>query len=217
MRSPSVIHASSGTPSVSVWTGSILSTNAALVPGKPDNITQSAPTQVIVTRSDSTAASWRLSSQGRRPEWLYTSASARLQPIPAFDSPSQRVAGAPMYAAAPPAPEPDTQRPPEPDIAQRPPRLEKIELAIDSLQNYAVKKPIPVLIESLGDKVFIAEAPDLNLSTSGNSVGAALLALKEQIVTTYEGHRTRRGQDSERARQLAVMDQYIGKTKRHWF
>src|SRR5215471_12121341 len=199
MRSPSVIHASSGTPSVSVWTGSILSTNAALVPGKPDNITQSAPTQVIVTRSDSTAASWRLSSQGRRPEWLYTSASARLQPIPAFDSPSQRVAGAPMYAAAPPAPEPETQRPPEPDIAQRPPepetqplpepdtqgplepdiaqrppRLEKIELAIDSLQNYAVKKPIPVLIESLGDKVFIAEAPDLNLSTSGNSVGAAL-------------------------------------------
>src|SRR5262249_39355828 len=86
-----------------------------------------------------------------------------------------------------PPSEPDTQRPPEPDIVQpplepnitqRPPRLEKIELAIDSLQNYAVKKPIPVVIESLGDKVFIAEAPDLNLSTSGNSVGAALLALK---------------------------------------
>src|SRR5215469_6098243 len=205
MRSPSVIHASSGTPSVSVWTGSILSTNAALVPGKPDIITQSAATQVIATRSNNTVASWCLSSQGRRPQWLYTGASARLQPIPAFDSPPQRAAGAPMYA---PVPEPDTQRAPEPDT-QRPPRLEKIELVIDSLPNYAVTKPIPVLVESLGDKVFIAEVPDLNLSTSGNSVGAALLALKEQIVATFEGNRTRRGQDSERARQVSVLDQYI--------
>ena len=90
-------------------------------------------------------------------------------------------------------------------------------MAIDSLQNYEVIKPIPVLIESLGDKVFVAEAPDLNLSTSGNSIGAAFLMLKEQIVATYEGHRTKRGQDSQRARQLAVMDTYIGKTKRHWF
>src|SRR5215471_18508068 len=183
MRSPSVIHSSSGTPSVSVWTGSILSTNAALVPGRPDIITQSAATQVIATRSNSTAASWCLSSQGRRPQWLYTGASARLQPIPAFDSPPQRAAGAPMYAAAPPVPEPDPQRPPEPDThrppepdpqrppepdpqrplepdTQRPPRLEKIELVIDSLPNYAVTKPIPVLVESLGDKVFIAEVPD---------------------------------------------------------
>src|SRR5215472_15767550 len=200
MRSPSVIHSSSGTPSVSVWTGSILSTNAALVPGRPDIITQSAATQVIATRSNSTAASWCLSSQGRPPQWLYTGASARLQPIPAFDSPPQRAAGAPMYAAAPTVPEPDTQRAPG---------LEKIELVIDSLPNYAVTKPIPVLVESLGDKVFIAEVPDLNLSSSGNSVGAALLALKEQIVATYEGNRTRRGQDSERARQVSVLDQYI--------
>lgn len=105
----------------------------------------------------------------------------------------------------------------EPEPLPKPSRSEKIELAIDSLQNYEVIKPIPVLIESLGDKVFVAEAPDLNLSTSGNSIGAAFLMLKEQIVATYEGHRTKRGQDSERARQLAVMDKHIGKTKRHWF
>jgi predicted RNase H-like HicB family nuclease len=74
-----------------------------------------------------------------------------------------------------------------------------------------------VLIESLGDKVFVAEAPDLNLSTSGNSVGAAFLMLKEQIAATYEGYRSKKGLDSERTRQLAVMDRYIGKTKRHWF
>jgi hypothetical protein len=44
--------------------------------------------------------------------------------------------------------------------------------------------PIPVLIECLGDKVFVAEAPDLNISTTGNSVGAAFLLLKEQILST---------------------------------
>ena len=37
-------------------------------------------------------------------------------------------------------------------------------MAIDSLQGYDLVKPIPVLIEFLGDKVFVAEAPDLNLS-----------------------------------------------------
>jgi hypothetical protein len=90
-------------------------------------------------------------------------------------------------------------------------------LATDSLQNYEIINPITVLVESLGDKVFVAEAPDRNLSTSGDSVGAAFLMLKEQIVATYDGHRNKRGQDSERGRQLAVMDQYIGKAKRHWF
>jgi predicted RNase H-like HicB family nuclease len=104
-----------------------------------------------------------------------------------------------------------TQTPPKPS------RMERIELAIDSLQNYELIEQIPVLIESLGDKVFVAEAPDLNVSTTGNSVGAAFLLLKEQILTTYEGYRSKKGPDSDRARQLAVFDKYIGKPRRHWF
>jgi hypothetical protein len=99
----------------------------------------------------------------------------------------------------------------------KPSRAERIELAIDSLQNYELIKPIPVLIESLGDKVFVAEAPDLNVSTTGNSVGAAFLLLKDHIITTYEGYRSKKGLDSERTRQLGIFDKYIGKTKRHWF
>jgi hypothetical protein len=82
--------------------------------------------------------------------------------------------------------------------------------------NYELTKPIPVLIESLRDRVFVAEAPDLNISTTGNSVGAAFLLLKEQIHSA-EGNRSKRGSDTDRARQLAVFEKFIGKPRRHWF
>ena len=74
-----------------------------------------------------------------------------------------------------------------------------------------------MLIESLGDKVFVAEAPDLNLSTTGNSVGAAFLMLKEPIITTYEGDRSKKGPDPQCTQQLAALEHYIGKPRRHWF
>jgi predicted RNase H-like HicB family nuclease len=134
----------------------------------------------------------------------------RLRPSPAIDGPSREARG-PATDLVPTAGSATTEP------SAKPSRAERIELAIDSLPNYEVLKPIPVLIESLGDKVFVAEAPDLNLSTSGNSVGAAFLMLKEHIAATYEGYRSRKGVDPERARQLALMDQYIVKTKRHWF
>jgi hypothetical protein len=110
---------------------------------------------------------------------------------------------------APPNPEPA-----EPVVKSA--RTERIQLAIDSLPNYELIRPIPVLVESLGDKVFVAEAPDLNVSTTGNSVGAAFLSLKDQIVTIYEGYRSKKASDPERARQLGTFDKYIGKTRRNW-
>jgi hypothetical protein len=99
----------------------------------------------------------------------------------------------------------------------KPASLGKIELAIDSLSDYDLLKPITVIIEPLGDTVFVAEAPDLNLSTTGSSVGAAFLSLKEQVITTYGGYRSKKGTDADRARQLAAFEQYIGKPRRHWF
>jgi len=208
MRPLGIFRSSAWTPSVSIWSDSILNTSAAPAALKPDITVLTKPAEAIVTSSN-TVASWRASGLGRRPQWLHAGSSLRLEPAPAFDVPQQQTADIPAHPVAPAVSEPEP--------LPKPSRSEKIELAIDSLQNYEVIKPIPVLIESLGDKVFVAEAPDLNLSTSGNSIGAAFLMLKEQIVATYEGHRTKRGQDSERARQLAVMDKYIGKTKRHWF
>jgi hypothetical protein len=104
-----------------------------------------------------------------------------------------------------------------PQTPPRPSSMERIELAVESLQNYELIKPIAVLVEALGDKVFVAEAPDLNLSTTGNSVGAAFLALKEQILTAYEACRSKKEPDSDRARKLAVFEKYIGRPRRHWF
>jgi hypothetical protein len=77
------------------------------------------------------------------------------------------------------APEIGNRRPASPvetiapvtDRPKPPSRPDKVELTIDSLQNYELLKPIRVIVESLGDKVFVAEAPDLNVSTTGNSIG----------------------------------------------
>ena len=42
----------------------------------------------------------------------------------------------------------------------KPPRIDKIELTIDSLQNYELLKPIQVIVESLGDKVLSLKRPN---------------------------------------------------------
>jgi hypothetical protein len=97
-----------------------------------------------------------------------------------------------------------------------PPRTGKIELTIDSLQNYELLKPIRVIVESLGDKVFVAEAPDLNVSTSGTSVGGALILLKDHISTIYEGYTSKKNLDSERARHFKTFETYIGRPRRNW-
>ncbi len=46
------------------------------------------------------------------------------------------------------------------DQPKPPTRIDKIELTIDSLQNYELLKPIRVVVESLGDKVFVLEGRD---------------------------------------------------------
>jgi len=102
------------------------------------------------------------------------------------------------------------------DQPKPPPRTDKIELTIDSLQNYELLKPIRVVVESLGDKVFVAEAPDLNVSTSGTSVGGALILLKDHISTIYEGYTSKKNLDSERARQFKTFEMYIGRPRRNW-
>jgi hypothetical protein len=102
------------------------------------------------------------------------------------------------------------------DHPKPPPWKDKVELTIDSLQNYALLKPIGVIVESLGDKVFVAEAPELNVSTSGTSVGGALISLKDHISTIYEGYINKKNLDTERARQLKTFEMYISKPRRNW-
>jgi hypothetical protein len=114
--------------------------------------------------------------------------------------------------ASPPAAEAADSTPPaaEPRVASR------LELAIDSLPGYELIKPIPVIVEPLGNKVFVAEVPDLDISITGTSVSGVLLQLKDQIVRVYEGLRTKKGLDPERTRQLGKLETYIVK-RRNWF
>jgi hypothetical protein len=97
-----------------------------------------------------------------------------------------------------------------------PTRQERVELAIDSLQNYELLKPIKVVVESLADKVFVAEAPDLNVSTSGNSIADVLILLKNQISNMYEDQTSKKNLDGERSRQFKVLETYIGRPRRNW-
>jgi len=203
MKSGDILHVVSQTPALVVRSGSPSGIGASMMrTGIPGLLTVAGPTATVVTRTNLVCLSQH-SNRSQPCQWVAPGSSAFLAPVPTGTF-SER----PDIGVAPPS------------IATniaRPTKVERIELAIDSIQGYDLIKPIPVLIESLGDKVFVAEAPDLNLSTTGNSVGAAFLMLKEQIITTYEGDRSKKGPDPQRTQQLAALEQYIGKPRRHWF
>ena len=210
MKSSNIVHSSAWTPSVFVSSGSPLKAKASVLQTRAENIFAIAvPAPAAVISSNRIAASRLTSNRRQRSQWLEAQSSVSVvEPVRAPSPPPQQTgSAAPDFVATAASAE----------ALPKPSRVERIELAIDSLQNYELIKPIPVLIESLGDKVFVAEAPDLNISTTGNSVGAAFLLLKEHIITTYENYRGKKGLDSERTRQLGIFDKYIGKGKRHWF
>jgi hypothetical protein len=108
---------------------------------------------------------------------------------------------------------------PDEDFAKPPPRNDRIDLVIDSLQNYEVIKPIPVVIGSLGGKIFTAEAPDLSVSTCENSQGAALLLLKDHITTLYEEYRMKTTLNPDRRDSLrryrCILEKPSGSDKIH--
>jgi len=192
-----------------VSSGSPLKAKTSVLPARTENIfAMAVPAPAAVISSNRIASARLTSNRGQRSQWLEAQLSVLVEPVLAASTPPQQTANStPDFVAKAASAE----------ALPKPSRAERIELAIDSLQNYELIKPIPVLIEFLGDKVFVAEAPDLDVSTTGNSVGVAFLLLKEHIITTYEGYRSKKGLDSERTRQLGIFDKYIGKAKRHWF
>ena len=181
--------------------------------GSEATFTTGASATTIMIASNRNAPSIWPSGRSGRPPAIGVQGHVNANPIAATpasgslevaDTDVQDPSG-PVEAAAPVVdqPKPTTQ----PD---------KIELTIDSLQNYDVLKPIRVVVESLGDKVFVAEAPDLNVSTTGNSVGGALVLLKDHISNIYEGYNSRKNLDGERTRQFKVFEAYIGRPRRNW-
>lgn len=85
---------------------------------------------------------------------------------------------------------------------------DSIELIIDKLPRHALVKPIPVTISPLGDRVFIASTPDLDITVTGNSLSDALLLLKQQLESTYENLRGK-ASGREEERQLKRLRDYI--------
>jgi hypothetical protein len=87
-------------------------------------------------------------------------------------------------------------------------QADSIELIIDKLPRHALVKPIPVTISPLGDRVFIASTPDLDITVTGNSLSDALLLLKQQLESTYESLRNK-ASGREEERQLKRLRDYI--------
>jgi hypothetical protein len=108
------------------------------------------PAPAAVISSNRIAASRLTSNRRQRSQWLEAQSSVSVvEPVRAPSPPPQQTgSAAPDFVATAASAE----------ALPKPSRAERIELAIDSLQNYELIKPIPVLIESLGDTVFVAEA-----------------------------------------------------------
>jgi hypothetical protein len=92
----------------------------------------------------------------------------------------------------------------------------RVELTIDSLRTYQLVKPIPVFVEALGERHYVAEVPDMNITTSASSLSEILIVLKDSVTQTYDRLRIRRNLEPEQARQLKMLETYIGKSKRGW-
>jgi len=101
-------------------------------------------------------------------------------------------------------------------LPKPPSAISRVELTIDSLHNYELIRPIPVVVESLGERNFVAEMPDLNISTTASSASDIVLTLKDRIAQVYDGLRIKKNLDIEQARQLRVLESYIGKSRRSW-
>jgi hypothetical protein len=101
--------------------------------------------------------------------------------------------------------------PPKPPSA-----ISRVELTIDSLRNYELIRPIPVVVESLGERNYVAEMPDFNISTSASNQSDILITLKDRIAQVYDGLRIKKNLDSEQTRQLKLLETYIGKARRSW-
>jgi hypothetical protein len=114
-------------------------------------------------------------------------------PEPPQPAKTRQVASEPLPAAEPEPelPAETRQVESEPPVVAEPEASSSvethlIELIIDSLPHQQLIETIPVSVESLGDKVFTATVHPLNLVGTGNTLGDALIIVKEQIEIQYE-------------------------------
>jgi hypothetical protein len=87
-----------------------------------------------------------------------------------------------------------------------------IELIIDSLPRRELIESIPVTVESLGDQVFTATVSPLNVTGTGNTLGDALIIVKEQIEVLYERLSKATALDNDEKTHLTYLQSHIKNT-----
>jgi hypothetical protein len=85
----------------------------------------------------------------------------------------------------------------------------RIELIIDSLTRHELIEPIPVTVESLGDTVFTATVHSLNLTGTGNTLGDALIIVKDQLEILYERLSKTSSLDDDEKKYLKYLQSHI--------
>ena len=116
-----------------------------------------------------------------------------------------QLADPPAEAAAA---EPETDEP-DPD---KPVHPHRIEMTIDSLPHHDLTEPIPIYIDPLGDTVFTASVAHLDICATGNSIGEAMVLLKEQIEFRYGDLNRRPKRSPEQTTMLQMLHTYIPAT-----
>jgi hypothetical protein len=157
---------------------------------------------------DRAAASQIHATRSRRSLWARVRpALATIEGLAASPTPARPPAAADAAGIAAAA---------APEAPREPSGTTRVELTIDSLRSYDLVRPIPVVVESLGDRHYVAEVADLNISTSASSLSDILIILKDQVAQTYDGLRIKKNLDAEQTRQLKALETYIGKVRRGW-
>ena len=223
MHRLSIFRSSTGTPQSLVSSGLHPATTMRGVNARTDELLTTVVAASMTTVSlDRTASARTLSTRSRRSLWARVEPALSVEGIAASYGPP----GKPLdrAAIADPVADPVADRlvdlvadpPPAPAASRPSSETARVELTIDSLRNYEIIKPIPVFVESLGDRHYVAEVPDLNITTSASNLSEILIVLKDNVTQTYDRLRIRKSLDAEQTKQLRLLETYIGKSRRSW-
>jgi hypothetical protein len=220
MNELEIIRSSTRTPSTLVSSGLHPATITSVLKTAPEEVLTTVVTAITMRVSlDRSASSRMLSTGPRRSRWARVQDALSVEGVAATREASLKPPGA--------APKADdlveaTNGDGLADATPTHPLIEpnsataRVELTIDSLRNYELVRPIPVFVEALGERHYVAEVPDLNITTSASSLSEILIVLKDSVTQTYDRLRIRRNLDPEQARQLKMLETYVGKSKRSW-
>ena len=216
MNRLTIIRSSTWTPSIFASSGAQpIRSVAGLKSSTEDLLT------TMVTASSATVSAYRANSSQRLSTRSKRSLWARLQPSLSVEGMTAEDVASTFEPPRKPEADPAiaagvADAAPAPDHPKRSSATARDELTINSLRNYELFRPIPVVVESLGDRHYVGEVADLNISTSASSLSDILIILKDRVTQTYDGLRLKKNLDTEQARQLRILETYIGRSRRSW-